>query len=89
MVVKGELTLNSYGIPQVAECGSHRQFQLGVMASSPYFRLLKEYDAISVAGTKPVLVQLSGVPTDSSNSGSDQVLDSPTVISLTGGNCDA
>ena len=56
-VVRGQLTFNSGGIGQVAECGTHRVIEFGTMASSPYFLLIRGYDELSGDGKNAVLVE--------------------------------
>ena len=88
-VVRGAVTLNSYGLAQVAECGTSREFRLGVMADTAYFKFTRSYDEASQAGTKPVVIEVSGTLAASSDSPGQLILESPTVISLTSGSCDA
>jgi hypothetical protein len=46
-VVTGQLTFNSAGVGQIAECGTQRIIEFGVMASTPYFQFAKRYEEIS------------------------------------------
>lgn len=83
--VKAELVLNSAGVRYLIECGTQRPIELGGMATTPYFYLLKRYEEISNAGKNPVIVEVEGVLVRSS-SGKLQ-LDSPRFISITQGKC--
>ncbi len=85
LLFKGELILNSAGAAQLLECGTRRQLELGVMASTPYFKLAKRYEEISGIEKNPVLVEVKGVLTHSSTG--KLVLNSPRVISITQGRC--
>jgi hypothetical protein len=84
-LVKGVLSFSSNGIGQVAECGTHRVLGLGVMASSAYFHFLKQYEAASGIGHKPVLVEVQGEFTKSSDG--MLILANPVVVSLAQGDC--
>ena len=89
VVLKGQLTTDSIGVLRVAECEAGRQLRLGVMASNPYFIFRRKYDELSARGTKPVLIQVSGVLIESSSSRGELTLETPGVISMTNGQCDA
>jgi hypothetical protein len=86
-VVKGQLTFNSAGIGQVAECGTRRVIEFGTMASSPYSQLKREYEELSGEGTKAVLVEAEGRLSASSTG--KLVLENLRVIGLKSGACGA
>ena len=87
MIVTGELSWTSNGIARVSECGTKQVLELGAMASSPYFRLRRQYEGLSLDGKMPVLVEVEGVLAQSSNSKS-RVIEHPRVRTLTKGGCD-
>lgn len=84
-VVKGELSFTANGVGHVAECGTGRVVDLGVMASSPYFLLTKKYEQIFGAGRNTVLVQVKGSLVTGSNG--RVVLENPSVLTLVAGTC--
>ena len=87
VVVRGELSWDSSGIARVSECGTGRVLDFGTMASSPYFRFVREYDELSSKGKIPTLVEVEGVVRHSTNS-SKQLIEHPRVLRLTKGACD-
>jgi hypothetical protein len=89
LVVTGELTFDSGGLAQVAECGTNRVFTLGVMASNPYFGLTQRYDAASESGKFGVVVEVKGSLARRSSANGQLVLDSPDVSSVVRGTCAA
>jgi hypothetical protein len=86
-VIKGQLRFTSTGIGQIAECGTRRVIEFGVMASGPYFLLTKGYEELSGQGEgdKPVLVEVEGLLTSSSTG--KLVLQNPRVVRLQSGAC--
>jgi hypothetical protein len=87
VAVRGELSWSSSGMARVSECGTKRVLDFGTMASSPYFRFVREYDEVSSKGKIPVLVEVQGVLRQSSDS-KKQLLEHPKVLKLTKGVCD-
>jgi hypothetical protein len=87
LIVKGELSFDSGGLAQVAECGSDRVFILGVMASNPYISLLQRYNETSDAGRFAVLVEVKGLLARHRSSNGALVLDSPDIATLVRGSC--
>lgn len=87
LTVKGELSFDSAGLAQVAECGSDRVFTLGVMASNPYFALTQRYKETSEGGKFAVLVEVKGSLAGGRNSTGGVVLDSPDISTLVRGTC--
>jgi len=87
VAVKGELSFSSKGIGKVSECKSGRIFSLGVMASNPYLRLVQRYWRISYHGKTPVLIEVRGDVTRTSNSVAELTLQSPNVVALVAGRC--
>jgi hypothetical protein len=83
LTIKGQLVLNPYG--QVTECGSGRVLRFGVMASNPYFHLLKRFEEASGGGKQGVLIEVSG--TLAIDSSGNEVLENPTVLSVVSGTC--
>ena len=87
IVVRGELSWDSSGIARVSECGTRRVLDFGTMASSPYFRFVREYDELSSKGKIPMLVEVEGIVSQSTNL-SRQLLEHPKVLRLAKGACD-
>ena len=87
VVVKGELSFSSKGIGKVSECKSGRIFTLGVMASNRYFSLVQRYWRLSYHGKTPVLIEVRGDVSRTSNSETKLTLQSPSVIALVAGRC--
>jgi hypothetical protein len=87
IVVRGEVTFTKDGFARIAECGAKRVFQFGVMASSPYFDLVRRYEELSLDGRKAVLIEAQGVPARADGSTDADMLERPKVVSLTPGSC--
>jgi hypothetical protein len=87
MVVKGELSFSSKGIGKVLECKSGRTFTLGAMASNPYFSLVQRYWRLSNHGKTPVLIEVRGDISRTSNPETESTLQSPSVNALVAGRC--
>lgn len=87
LVVKGELSFTEKGIGKVAECDGGRIFTLGVMASDPYFQLVQKYWSLSDHGKTPVVVEVSGEVTKTSDPGTESTLQTPRVVALLPGSC--
>jgi hypothetical protein len=86
-VIKGKLRFNSTGFGLIAECGTGRVIEFGVMPSGPYFLLTRRYEELAGEGDddKPVLVEVEGLLTSSSTG--KLVLQSPRVVRLQSGAC--
>jgi hypothetical protein len=86
-MVKGQLTFNSLHFGQIGECGTGRTIEFGTMASAPYFSLVTRYETLSEKGKKAVLVSVTGRL--SATSTGKLVLNTPQVVDLQLGTCDA
>jgi hypothetical protein len=87
LVVKGELSFSSKGIGKVTDCKSGRIFTLGAMASNPYFSLVQRYWRLSYHGKTPVLIEVRGDVSKTSNPETELTLQSPSVNTLVAGRC--
>jgi len=87
VIIRGEISFESGGLAQVAECGTNRVFKLGVMASNPYFGLTQRYDEASENRKFAVLVEVQGSIAQRASTKRELVLDSPRVVSLVRGTC--
>jgi hypothetical protein len=87
LVVKGELSFTPTGFAKVTECRTMRVYTFGVMASSPYFQLLQQYEDLSQKGKEVVLVEVQGVLDDSTDRQTALTLQQPRIITLKQGTC--
>jgi hypothetical protein len=87
VVVKGELSFNSKGTGKVSECKSGRIFSLGEMASNSYLSLVQRYWRISYHGQTPVLIEVRGDVTRTSDRETELTLQWPHVVALVAGRC--
>ncbi|HTE43153.1 MAG TPA: hypothetical protein VK629_20185 [Steroidobacteraceae bacterium] len=85
LLVKGELTFSFYGVAQLRECGTQRQIEFGVMTSTPYFNFLKRHDEVAGAQKRPVLAEVEGELSRTSEG--RFVLNSLRVVSIAQGKC--
>jgi hypothetical protein len=85
LVTTGQVTFNLHGIASIAECGTGRIIEVGVMASALYFQFMKEYEQLSGNEKKPVLVEAEGSLT--ATSAGKLALESPRIGSLKAGVC--
>jgi hypothetical protein len=90
--LRGELTWRGPGMMTVAECGSGRLHELGVMADVFYFEFTQRAEK-TANGDPVVLVELMGRPevptTSAAERGVDRGFDVEQVISMQRGSCGA
>jgi len=81
--VEGILSWSSHGTATITECSSKKQYQLGVMASNPYFDLLNKSDELSHNGTIQLRLKVAGNLEQSTS----LIINSPRVLSLVVDDC--
>jgi hypothetical protein len=87
-IVKGELRLGRDDVRgTVLECGTNREIEVGVMASSQYFHYASQHHELSGAGEFGVLVEMSGRLRSTISAGRKLVMESPRILAMTRGNC--
>jgi len=76
---------------RISECGTGTVYELGVMASNPYFRVGQM--ATELAANGPILAEIEGEPamptTSVAQDGADRVLNMPCFLSMKNGSCEA
>jgi hypothetical protein len=83
-LVKGIVTFQHDGSPQLIECGSYERLDLGTMGQGQYLYFRKRADEIQQAERQPVTAHLSGYLSRGESGG---LIEQPTVLALSAGHC--
>jgi len=80
--IRGTLSWTETHFAVVTECNTRTTYIFGVMASSPYFKLMREAEKLAKNG--PVMVTVRGIVV-----GADQsIIEEPQVLSIESGSCE-
>jgi len=87
--IRGTVSIDRNGIPQVTECNTKRVIPFGTMASAAYFDFTRFYSKISGDGRVATVVEVTGELAQTSSSKGELILTSPRISAYRWGTCES
>ena len=88
--IRGQLAWAEYPTT-ITECGTGHVFELGPMASTPYYYFASRADELAEGSDDPILIEASGRISEASSSarlrGTSAVIYAPRILALEHGDC--